>query len=306
MCLTYRLWNVNTSSETLKDSYQNDMDLTNTQNVGPLQRLSYQCVKILMFFFNAFFWLLGWTVIGIGLSIHKSIGFYSFTVDKEYTSSSIGDNSASELCLVIGAIIVLVVSLGCCGTHTENQLILSVYLSIVCVLLSFEIGAILVATFHREKFEQHIMDDIKLTMNSYEMKNFEEITKSIDDFQKVFQCCGCIYYTDWYNTTWGKNHRFKVPKSCLKIGPGFESLDIRTTINPLKSYINTQGCFKQITSYFMKNVRFFQMIVVFLLGVQMIGVICTSYLLMKRKYKWHKTYEKNCYRMLNSNHNEMN
>jgi tetraspanin-9 len=277
-------------------SLSNELDLDEPHNIQPWKRLSFQCAKTFVFILNGFFWLLGWTLIGVGISLQSSVATHRYLSSKVYEGSAIsgedangGYSSASELCLSIGCIIIVVVLLACCGTQTENHLILGIYLAVVVIFLSFEIGAITMISFHKEKVEQRIINDIKLTMDLYEVKNFEGITRSIDSFQKVFHCCGCIDYTDWFNTTWGKHHRMNVPASCFKNNTWQEAAqqEIISDRSTNVFAFNTKGCFKHVRNYFVKNLHLFRTLIACVLAIQITGLafsVCLFY-----KYKYHKT-----------------
>ena len=267
------------------------MDLNEPCNIQPWKRLSFKCAKTFVLILNGFFWLLGWTLIGVGISLQGSVGAHRYLASKAYEDSVISGSmeygaysSASELCLGIGCIIIVVVMLACCGTHTENHLILGIYLAVVVIFLSFEIGAITVVSFHKKKVEHRIINDIKLTMDFYQVKNFEGITQSINSFQKVFHCCGCIDYTDWFNTTWGKRHKMNVPSSCLK-NETFWPIhqEIVNTSNAAFT-INTEGCFKHVRNYFVKNLHLFRTLIGWVLGIQIVGLAFSLCLFWKYKY----------------------
>ena len=274
-------------------SLSNEVDLDEPHNIQPWKRLSFRCAKTFLFIFNGFFWLLGWTLIGVGISLQSSYGAHRYLAGKDYddndpvtNTSNYGDySSASELCLSIGCIIIVVVLLACCGTQRESHLILGIYLAVVVIFLSLEIGAITVVSFHKEKVEQRIVSDIKLTMDLYEEKNFEGITKSIDSFQKVFHCCGCIDYTDWFNTTWGKRHEANVPHSCLKPGTFLERVHQKMIDTSTKvSIINTDGCFEHVRNYLVKNLHLVRTLIAWVLAIQIIGLAFSVCLFCKFKY----------------------
>ena len=275
-------------------SLSNEMDLDEPHNIQPWKRLSFQCAKTFVFILNGFFWLLGWTLIGVGISLQSSLGTHNYLASKGYGDSVIsgeetkdygGYRSASELCLSIGCIIIVVVLLACCGTQTENHLILGIYLAVVVIFLSIEIGAITMISFYKEKVEQRIISDIKLTMDLYEVKNFEGITKSIDSFQKVFHCCGCIDYTDWFNTTWGKHHRMNMPSSCFKKNSWREAMHHEMINRSANIFdINTEGCFKHVRNYFVKNLHLFRTLIAWVLAIQIIGLAFSVCLFYKYKY----------------------
>ena len=272
-----------------------EVDLNEPRNIQPWKRLSFKCAKTFLFIFNGFFWLLGWTLIGVGISLQGSYGTHRYlsgnnyddVMDSATKASNYGSyNSASELCLSIGCIIVVVVLLACCGTHRESHLILGIYVAVVVIFLSLEIGAITMVSMYKEKVEQRIVKDIKLTMDLYQGKNFEGITKSIDNFQKVFHCCGCIDYTDWFNTTWGKRHEANVPRSCIKQEIPLETMHQETRIDTSATFsvINTDGCFKHVRDYFVKNLHLFRTLIAWVLVIQIIGLAFSVCLYFKFKY----------------------
>lgn len=134
---------------------QDEMNLNESRNIQPWKQLSFQCAKTVVSILNGFFWLLGWTLIGIGISLQGSNGDHRYLASNVYEDSVMNGNdyagysSASEFCLSIGCIIIVVVLLAFCGTHAENYLIFGIYIAVVVIFLSFEIGAIVVANLHK-------------------------------------------------------------------------------------------------------------------------------------------------------------
>lgn len=286
----------------MNSSNKTDLD---EPRLWKLERAGFRCAKIFMIIFNTFFWLLGWILIGVGISlrgrsadINTQPGDFS-AFGEDHASYS----AAAELCLSIGCITVIVVLLACCGAHTENHIMLGTYLGIVVIMLCFEVGAIAITSLYREKVEQRIINDIKFTMDVYEQPHFEAITNSIDSFQKTFHCCGCIGYQDWYNSTWGKRHRGNVPSSCLKkdsLLEVFHQRRINTTMNAVVFDINTNGCFEHVRDYIVKNLYFFGTFVVWIIGIQLVGLAFSVCLFCK--IRSHKTDEVVCrYQSINVN-----
>lgn len=243
------------------------------------QHCGYRCVKTFVIIFNTFFWLFGWTLIGVGISLRANHHGADISMGTEYSRIGVYNanysSAASKLCLGIGCITVIVVLLACCGAYAENNCMLGFYVGIVVIILCFEIGAITVTGIYRRKVEQRIISDIKYTMNVYEEPNFEAITNSIDSFQRTFHCCGCIDFEDWYNSTWGKRHRGMIPSSCLrKYSLRFELLELRR-INVSRGEffdINSKGCFEYVRDYFVKNLYFFGSFVLWIIGLQLVGL----------------------------------
>ena len=255
------------------------------------QQYGYKCAKTFVIIFNIFFWLFGWTLIGVGISL-RSNGIGIDAQSRDF--STIGEdhvnyNFAPQLCISVGCITIIVVLLVCSGVFTENHFMLGTYILVVGIILCFEMGAIAVTSLYREKIEQRIINDIKFTMNLYEQPNFEAITNCIDSFQKTFRCCGCIYYQDWYDSTWGKLYQGNVPSSCLKKHSLLEALYHNSQINTSTAFfdINTKGCFEHVRDYFAKNLYFFGTFVAWIIGIQLVSLAFSVCLFCKITY--HKT-----------------
>ena len=254
------------------------LHLDEPYNIRAWQHCGFKCIKTFVIIFNTFFWLFGWTLMGVGISLRGHVAGIS-TQAADYSgvsedSTNQDSSAASQLCLGIGCITVMVVLLACCGAYTENNGLLGCYIGSVVIILCFEIGAITVTGIYRGKVEQRIVRDIKYTMNVYEEPKFEAITNSIDSFQRTFHCCGCIDYEDWYNSTWGKRHRGMVPSSCLKEGSlRLELLDLKR-INASMAFfdINIKGCFEHVRDYFAKNLYFLGSFVLWIIGLQLVGL----------------------------------
>lgn len=219
-------------------------------------------------FFNLLFWLAGCTLFGLGIWLLRSKG----EVAGDYTkiSGSINYKSAPILCVVIGAITIVVAFLACCGAIKESQCMLGSYFAFIAIIFALEITALVLTYVYREEIEKNLRGDIKQTLNRYRDDNHDSVTRAIDEIQTSFKCCGNDKYSDWFNTRWGRRHEGSVPKSCCR-DPSDESCNKHVTKDATKIY--TKGCYNFVRKYLLNNLHVISGFGIWIAVIQIMGMI---------------------------------
>ncbi|GAA55584.1 23 kDa integral membrane protein, partial [Clonorchis sinensis] len=96
--------------------------------------------------------------------------------------------------IVLGAIILLVSFLGCCGAIKENVCMLYTYGVLLVILLIAEIVAAIMTVVYKDKIDPEIEKIFKDAVRDYPKP---EIQQSIDLIQKTFECCGATGPEDY-------------------------------------------------------------------------------------------------------------
>lgn len=175
------------------------------------------CCKYLMFIFNLLIFLGGAGLLGVGIWV--VVGADSF---REIISSNPQIFSAAYIIIAVGALLLVVGFLGCCGAIKENKCLLGTFFVMVLLLFIIEIvGGILAFVFYPDA-KQLALD----TMRQYggDSAADQSITASWDALHEAFDCCGLNGPQDW--------------AAALVIPP------------PSSCGTNTEGCEAAVQNYF--------------------------------------------------------
>merc|ERR1712150_210401 len=122
-----------------------------------------------------------------------------------------GDNLTTILIttIVVGAFVVFVTFLGCCGAFNENKCMLTVYSVIVgCLFIALLSGFIIALVLDGSEIEQPLKESMQ---KYYDNKG---IHRAWDSLQKTLGCCGIRTNKTTCNSWKNIPPKFSVPKSC--------------------------------------------------------------------------------------------
>jgi len=213
-----------------------------------------KCMKFLLFAFNFVFWILGICVMAVGIWTRVEFGDFNSLL-----GDSGGIESASNILIAAGCMVMIIGFVGCCGAWKENKCLLLLYFLLVLLIFILEIAAGIMAYRNRDK----VTDAIKKNMEkaiSEEYGQSDEFTKAVDEVQKMLSCCGAHDPSDWKNTTWKKPAGQEYPKSC------YEGEDTSK-----KSF--TDGCVDKLIDYIKKHTLMMGGVGVGIAVVQILGMI---------------------------------
>ncbi|XP_027286528.1 tetraspanin-8 [Cricetulus griseus] len=220
------------------------------------------CLKYSMFFFNFLFWICGTLILALAIWVRVSKD------GKEIiTSGDAGANPlvAVNMLIAVGAIIMVLGFLGCCGAVKESRcMLLLFFIGLLLILLLQVAAGILGATFKSEYsrlLNETLTENAKLlTQTTDEAKEFQ---KAIISFQKEFQCCGLVKGAQ----DWGNNFS-EAQESC-------KCTD--TTGAQCSTYlgneVNSQTCTSSIKHLFEKNIIIVIGIAFGLAVVEILGLV---------------------------------
>ncbi|XP_024914398.1 tetraspanin-1-like [Cynoglossus semilaevis] len=173
-------------------------------------------LKIMMFIFNGGIFLAGAAILGMGiwvkLDIDSLLGLLGDVGDSEAQMSKLV--SVSYVLIAVGAVLLVIGFLGCCGAIKESRCMLLTFFSIVLIIFIIEIaGAVVLLVFRG--LADDILDQVGDTVKSaiktkYGLEN--DFTSLWDSTMQQFECCGYTNYTDFTDSPFNKNGNY--PAAC--------------------------------------------------------------------------------------------
>ncbi|XP_059153744.1 tetraspanin-7-like [Physella acuta] len=206
------------------------------------------CMKTLMMVFNFIFWVTGIVILAIG--IWTKVDLYKYL-----ELSSIYQPEAPYVLIGVGAVIVLIGSLGCCCTIKGHSLLLYMFCGFLFVVFVVELSAGIALLVYRGKLEKGFKDGLSEAIKRYDVKGEGEITRALDELQAKLVCCGIQNYTDWFNSPYSikEQQPFSVPESCCKVkATECHHIGLKGP-NATTNDIHTQGCHKLVVDFINGN-----------------------------------------------------
>jgi len=221
-------------------------------------------VKYLVFIFNFIFFLSGVTLIAVGGVAQVFFSQYIEFFDGKFDTPAIG-------LIILGSIILVVAFFGCCGAKKENVCMLRTFSFLMVAIVVCEIAAGITVAVLRSDIEVLVKKNMNETMTKYgDDKSI--VTKTWDDLQTKYTCCGTNDYSDWENTPFGQNTTIMgVPDSCCKTespGCGHNVFPNNQTINN----IYTAGCYSALVASAASNLGAIIAGAVVLALLQLVGI----------------------------------
>ncbi|XP_005374375.1 PREDICTED: tetraspanin-8 [Chinchilla lanigera] len=166
------------------------------------------CLKYSMFIFNFLFWLCGTLILGIAIWIRVSKdGNEVFTSGNSEANPFVAVN----ILIAVGAIIMVLGFLGCCGAMKESRcMLLLFFIGLLLILLLQVAAGILGATSQSQTkriLNETLYENVKLLQQTGD--NGKEFREAMTTFQKKFECCGLVNGP----ADWGSNFD-SISESC--------------------------------------------------------------------------------------------
>ncbi|XP_064597847.1 CD63 antigen-like [Liolophura sinensis] len=231
-----------------------------------------KCIKYLLFVFNLIF-----VIAAIGLII---IGALVQTRFHEYFDFFGGKfNGAAILLIIVGVVIFMIAFFGCCGAIRENYICTMVFAVMLIVIFILELAGGIAGFVLRNSLEGEVRDLMMEAQKNYNDTQHEGVTKTWDEVQRKFKCCGVVNYTDWND-----NERLHggVPDSCcLEFSEGCG----KAPVNPGKIY--DKGCLDFTVNWAKDNIYIVGAAGIGLAFIQIVGIIfaCCLARSIKKEYE---------------------
>ncbi|CAH8490115.1 unnamed protein product [Schistosoma margrebowiei] len=159
-------------------------------------------LKTSLFIMNTICLLCSVALIGTGVYIQVKFSQYGDNLHNVWQALPI-------TIIIIGAVVLIVSFLGCCGAIKENVYMLYLYSFLLVVLLVSELAIPIVAFVYRQEIDERLEKSMTSAINN----PTKEVTLFMDLIQSSFQCCGVKSSEDYTKGA---------PKSCKKDGKVFK------------------------------------------------------------------------------------
>lgn len=216
------------------------------------------CIKYLMFFFNALFWLSGLALIIVGAIVKSKYGSYLTFADNKYADAAI-------FLIIVGVIVFIVAFLGCCGAIKESYCMVTTFAVLMVIIFILEIAAGALGFAYRKKVVDIADKALKKGLSKYHSE------KGAKDFfnwlQKDFKCCGIDSSGDWKNSNATGNSTAGVPSSCCKTDNSNADC-VKKADN-----IYTSGCKKSFQDFVNGKLVLIGAIALAIAFIQILGII---------------------------------
>ncbi|CAM5162846.1 unnamed protein product [Natator depressus] len=227
----------------------------------------FSFLKVMMILFNLAIFLGGGTLLGVGIWV---------AVDGSSFSSIFGSSSAlqfvnvSYFLIIIGAILVVLGFLGCCGAQKESKCLLIMFFSIVLIIFIAEIAAAVVALVYTSLAENILQTTVTPTLKNQYGK-VTEVTQVWNATMSKVKCCGLTNYTDFTDSYYYREHGDMYPPFCCN------SANAPCTETEARNS-NRPGCFEQLLSDIRKNAGVVGGVAVGICALEIAAMVVSMYL----------------------------
>ncbi|XP_010144829.1 PREDICTED: tetraspanin-1 [Eurypyga helias] len=177
----------------------------------------------------------GGTLLGVGIWV--TVDGQSFLdIFGALSSSVLQVVNVSYFLIVIGAILMVIGFLGCCGAQKESKCLLMMFFSVVLIIFIAEIAAAVVALVYTGLAET-LLTAVVTPLLKEKFGADESLTRIWNVTMTEVHCCGLNNYTDFTDSPWHKE-KGTYPEPCCK--------NLKPCNSTLAAQSEVKGCFNQI------------------------------------------------------------
>uniref|UniRef100_A0A3Q2YZ88 Tetraspanin n=1 Tax=Hippocampus comes TaxID=109280 RepID=A0A3Q2YZ88_HIPCM len=193
--------------------------------------------KCFAFFDYAKFIMGGLTLLAMGIWANVD-GLSYLQILGPFSSQGMHHVNVGYFCIAIGALLVLLALLGCCGANKENKCLLLTFFSMIFIIFIAELAVAVVALSY-SSFAEGILKAWASPALQKHYGNNAVVTKLWNTTMTQMNCCGFTSSADFVDSNFAKKNGGNLPPWCC-----------RTNTFPCspeeakKSFV--QGCFQQI------------------------------------------------------------
>lgn len=219
-------------------------------------------MKFSLICMNIFTFLGGAVALGLGLWVW---------IDRSFSHPLMSNNlfiASLAVVVVMGAAVMLLSFLGCCGAVMEVKcMLLTYYILLFIIFVLMLVGGILQFVY-REQVSSNLVRGMHAAIPYYGVR--PEYTKTWDDTHSLMQCCGVKGPEDWNSY---------LPESCcLEIYPG-KRLECQSNPNPTTTYM--VGCADKLTIILKESSSYIGAVGVTVAAVMFLALVLSCGLFVK-------------------------
>ncbi|XP_058661807.1 tetraspanin-8 [Ammospiza nelsoni] len=142
-----------------------------------------KCLKYSMFVFNFLFWVCGCIILGFSIWIRVS------SAQQGVDSSLLG---GVNLLIAVGAIIMILGFLGCCGAVKESRCMLMLFFIALLLILILQVVAGVLGAVYKPQVEATFNLTLSEGVSALQSTTGEytEYQEEFQKLEKMYQCCG--------------------------------------------------------------------------------------------------------------------
>lgn len=198
----------------------------------------------MMFLFNGIIFLAGIAILGVGIWVKVDSGsILSFLGKIENAPAELSQVlNVGYLLIALGALLVVIGFLGCCGAVRESKCMLLLFFIIVLLVFIAEVaGAIVILVF------RPLAGDLFQKLGTAAVQNIKsdygknpDVTGLWNTTMSTLKCCGFYNSSDFIGSPYYQDHNKLYPPQCC---PGYDSPCNQTVAD---SDMSITGCFPKI------------------------------------------------------------
>ncbi|XP_071771233.1 tetraspanin-1 [Centroberyx gerrardi] len=201
-------------------------------------------VKSMMVLFNLLIFLGGLTLLAMGIWVTVDGGSF-LKILGPFSGQAMQFVNVGFFCIAIGAVLVLLGLLGCCGAHKESKCLLLTFFSIILVIFIAEVAAGVVALAY-SSFAEGILKAWATSALKERYGSDPVVTQMWNSTMTELQCCGFTNYTDFVGSQFAEQSGGSLPPSCCRLN-SFPCSTEEAQLSPV------EGCFEQILETLKKH-----------------------------------------------------
>uniref|UniRef100_A0A7M4FLP5 Tetraspanin n=1 Tax=Crocodylus porosus TaxID=8502 RepID=A0A7M4FLP5_CROPO len=176
----------------------------------------FSFIKVIMILFNLAIFLGGAALLGVGIWV--SVDGSSFMkIFGSVSSSVLQFVNVGYFIIAIGAVLLVLGFLGCCGAQKESKCLLMTFFSIVLIIFIAEIAGAVVALVYTSMAETLLAATVTPVLKENYGKS-SDITQIWNTTMEELHCCGLMNYTDFTNSPYYSNNGETYPSYCCPKG----------------------------------------------------------------------------------------
>ncbi|MEE6495358.1 hypothetical protein FKM82_002024 [Ascaphus truei] len=193
-------------------------------------------IKVMMILFNLAIFLGGGALLGVGIWV--SVDSSSFL--KLFGAVSVANQfvNVGYFLIAIGAVLVLLGFLGCCGAQRESKCLLIIFFSIILIIFIAEIAGAVVALVYSSLAESLLKPLLEPVLKD-QYGNQKDVTTIWNATMYDLECCGFSDYGDFNNSYYFNHNNQTYPFQCCT------NLTSQCNLNAASSS-HVSGCFKKL------------------------------------------------------------
>ncbi|NXY89346.1 TSN1 protein, partial [Alcedo cyanopectus] len=174
-------------------------------------------IKVMMILFNLTIFLGGGTLLGVGIWVTRDKNSF-LAIFGTLSSSVMQFVNVGYFLIVIGAILLIIGFLGCCGAQRESKCLLMMFFSVVMIIFIAEVAAAVVALVYTGLAET-LLSAVLTPVLKEKYGVDVRFTDTWNLTMTKVHCCGLNNYTDFNDTHWLEKYG-TYPEPCCKPDTG--------------------------------------------------------------------------------------